>query len=1220
MKIMTSKMFPASRNVLFLLMLVAFAFAPSLLAQSAGTGALTGTISDPSGAVVPNVTVTLTSADTNQVRTVTTGADGGYKFALLPPGTYRIRFSTAGFKTAEVSAVTVNVTETPVLDRALEVGAQSEQVTVEAQTEALQTATSTLGNTVGSRTVTALPLSSRNYTQILALSAGTNTTANNATALGKGTQNMSVNGNDPGQNNFQMDGVNITNFANSGSANDASLYAGVGIPNPDSIQEFKVQTSTYDASYGRNPGANVNVVTKSGTNQIHGAGFEFLRDTIFNANDFFYNRNNPASATTKQILNQNQFGGVIGGPIKKDKLFIFGSYQGTRQKNGLASQGVTTAQLPPIPGGDRSAAGFAAALGAANCPQNNPGNANFVTPSGSQNVACNGSNISPVALAILNIKLPNGQYYFPSSGTSSYKQATFSSPAIYNGDQGLVNFDYLITPKNTLAGRWFYTNDPQIAPLGGQLPGAPSLLGFDNVNSVLKLTTIVTNSIVNEGRVSYQRNLAQTNAQAPPNVTNAQLGITPNVPGVQLPPAIAISASGFSILGGINNGTFSVTNQTQIADQISFSRGRHTMRAGFEWEQNAWPITWSGTRGNLTVGSFNDLLVGGPQNTATGQPGNINQCLYCTRSAPQGIIHGYYAAGGSAFFQDDFKASSRLTLNLGVRWEYNGALNDKYGNLTQIWVSRLQAVPLPPSGPTTSGPGVSQWVVPSNFTAHYGQPPDGVGISPNLTTERVGAPLTNFAPRIGFAYQLNNKLVVRGGAGIFFDRVGGDRIVYSVEQGNPYSATLDYNSLNNQTLANPFPATPLLGTFSSRYANFSPACLKNPNATIAVCNSNLNIPFLDEVLHTPLIRQYNLGVQYQFAPQWVLEVGYVGSSSINLMEQYHNNNTAVLASAANPINGITTNTVQNVLYRVPYLGYQAVGVRGTAFDAYANYNSLQATVRKQFSHGFTFQGAYTWSKDMTVEYNDVANSNNAGNLAQQYGPATFSRPQRFVANYSYDLPFGTHTGALQKVLGGWNVSGVTVVQGGSPMTIADQTAGTLFGTSGTSQAGFGRVQMAPGMTYADIVTPGSVEQRLGGISGGPGWFNKVAFIAPPAMSPTGTVYYSVAGNTGQAQCAAANPGITCGTLYGNSGTGIITGPGQFNFDLSILKTTQIFEKQTLQFRAEFFNLFNHPQFTNPNYGQGAIYALPNFAAGSFGQITSTSVNPRIIQFALKYIF
>jgi hypothetical protein len=1197
-----------------------FVFTSVLLAQSAGTGALTGIVTDPAGGVVPGAQVTLVSADTNQSRTASTGADGAYKFALLPPGTYRVRFSAVGFKTAEVSAIAVNVTETPVLDRALEVGSQSEQVTVEAQTETLQTATSTLGSTVGTRTVTSLPLSSRNYTQILALSAGTNTGANNATALGKGTQNMSVNGNDPGQNNFQMDGVNITNFANSGSANDSGLYAGVGIPSPDSIQEFKVQTSTYDASYGRNPGANVNVVTKSGTNQFHGAAFEFLRDTIFNANDFFYNRNNPASATTKQILNQNQFGGALGGPIVKNKLFIFGSYQGTRQKNGLASQGVTTALLPPIPAGDRSAPGFAAALGAASCPQNHPGDNNFRTPSGSQNVSCDGSNISPVALNILNIKLPNGQYYIPGSGVAGYKQATFTSPAIYNGDQGLINFDYLINSKHTLAGRWFYTNDPQIAPLGGQLPGAPGLLGFDNVNSVLKLTTLVSNSIVNEARVSMQRNLSQTVPQAVPGVTNAQLGITPNVPGVQLPPPFAIAASGFSILGGINNGTYSVTNQTQAADQISILRGRHSIRAGFEWEQNAWPITWSGTRGNFTVGSFNDLLVGGPQNTATGQPGNINQCLFCTRSAPQGIIHGYYAAGGSAFFQDDFKATSRLTLNLGVRWEYNGALNDKYGNLTQIWVSRIQAVPVPPAGPTTSGPGVSQWVVPSNFISHYGQPPAGILVNGDNTSERVGARLSNFGPRVGFAYQANNKLVVRGGTGIFFDRVGGDRIVYSVEQGNPYSATIDYNSLNNQTLANPFPALPVLGTFSSRYANFSPACLANPNATLAVCNSNLNIPFLSEVLHTPLIRQYNLGIQYQFAQQWVLELGYVGSSSINLMEQYHNNNTAQLASAANPINGITTNTTANVLYRVPYLGYQAVGVRGTAFDAYANYNSLQATVRKQFSHGFTFQGAYTYSKTMTVEYNNVANSNFAGDLGQQYGPATFSRPQRFVADYSYDLPFGTHTGVMQKLLGGWNVSGVTVLQGGSPMTIADQTAGTLFGTNGTSQAGFGRAQIAPGVTYADLATSGGVEARLGGASGGPGWFNKAAFIAPPAMSPTGTVYYSAPGNSGQAQCAAANPGITCGTLFGNAGTGIIQGPGQFNFDISILKTTKILENHTLQFRAEFFNAFNHPQFTNPNYGQGAIYALPNFAAGNFGQITSTSVNPRIIQLALKYLF
>ena len=278
-------------------------------------------------------------------------------------------------------------------------------------------------------------------------------------------------------------------------------------------------------------------------------------------------------------------------------------------------------------------------------------------------------------------------------------------------------------------------------------------------------------------------------------------------------------------------------------------------------------------------------------------------------------------------------------------------------------------------------PAISQWVVPNNFVSHYGQPPDGVFVNSLGTALRERAPLSNFGPRIGFAYQATNKLVIRGGAGIFYDRVGGDRVVYSVEQGNPYSATIDFNSFNSLTLASPFPATPVLGTFSSRYLSFAPACVANE--TLPGCTSNLNVPFLDEVIHTPLIRQYNLGVQYEFADRWVLEAGYVGSSGINLMNQYHNNNTALLASPSTPINGVTTNTTTNVLLRVPYLGYQAVGVRGTAFDAGSRYDSLQLTVRKQFTRGFTMQGAYTWSKALTNLYNNQANSNNAGDLGQQ---------------------------------------------------------------------------------------------------------------------------------------------------------------------------------------------------------------------------------------------
>lgn len=1148
--------------------------ASSLLAQSAGTGALTGTVTDPGGGVIPRASVTLTNTETNQVRETATGADGAYKFSLLPPGTYRVRIGAQGFRTAEIPAVTVNVTETPVLDQSLEVGAQAEQITVTAETETLQTANSTLGTTVGTKDVVSLPLSSRNYTQILALSAGTNAGANNATAFGKGTQDMSVNGNDPGQNSFQMDGVNINNFANAGSSNDSSLYTGIGVPSPDAIQEFKVQTSTYDASYGRNPGANVNVVTKSGTNQFHGTAFEFLRDTIFNANDFFYNRNNPLSSSVKQVLNQNQFGGVLGGPVVRNKLFFFTSYEGTRQKNGVSSSGFTSAYMPPIPAGDRSAPGFAAALGALNCPANHPGDPSYGT-FGGPNVACNGSNINPVILNILNLKLPSGAYYFPGSGTNGYREISFSDPAIYNEDQVVANFDYIINSKQTLAGRYFFTNNPQTLTLGGELPGAPSLLQFSNTDAVLKLTSLVSNNLVNEGRLSFQRNFSASNAAAPPGSDNSVLGITPMTPGVTKPPGIISIAGGYTMLG-VFGPTFSPTNQTEIADQISWSHGRHTIRAGYEYQDTRWPITWSGVRGLLLTGTFNDLLVGGA--------GNLLSCLYCSRSAPEGIVHGYSSPSMNAYVQDDFKVGPRLTINLGMRWEYDGALSDKYGNLTQTWVSRIQAVPNPPTGPTTSGPGVSQWVVPNNFVSHYGNPPDGVLINNSSTPERLHAPLSNFGPRIGIAYAATNKLVIRAGAGIFYDRVGADRIIYAVEQGNPYSATVDFGVPNQQTLANPFPSTPVLGTFSSRY--FDPATGNN---------SNLNVPFLDEVLHTPLVRQYNFGVQYEFAKRWVLEVGYVGSSGINLLDEYHNNNTPMLASPSNPIRGVTTNTVENIAYRVPYLGYQPVGVRGTGFDGSSNYNSLQVTVRTQTWHGLLLQGAYTWSKDMTDLYNSVANSNNASNLAQQWGPAVFSRPSRFVLNYNYLLPFGTHTGALNRVLSGWSVSGVTVIQDGTPMTIADSSAGTIYGTAGSAnQAGFARAQMCPGMTYANIATAGGIEARLGGNSGGPGYFNTSAFCNAPTIGD--------------------------GTGYGDSGSGIILGPGQFNWDISILKDTRIRENHLLQFRTEFFNAFNHPQFSNPNFSQGAIFSLPDRASATFGQITSTSVNPRIIQFALKYVF
>jgi hypothetical protein len=1182
---------------------------PSLMAQSAGTSGLTGTVTDPSGAAIPNVSVTITNNDTGQSRTATTGPDGVYKFSLLQPGSYKARFSASGFKTSEVGTVGLNVTETPVLDRSLEVGAQSEQVTVEATAETLQTESSTLGTTVGSKTVTALPLSNRNYTQVLGLSAGVNAGVTNATAFGKATQDYSTNGADPGQNNYQMDGVAINNIANGGSSNDAGIYAGIPIPNPDAIQEFKIQTSTYDASYGRNPGANVNVITKSGSNAFHGAAWYFFRNEDLNARDFFENANNGGA---QQILRQNQVGGSIGGPIKKDKLFFYANYQETRQFNGAVNgTGYLPVNLFPIPGGDRSAPGFQAALGSAMCPANHPSDPgayktlfSFI-PGFPQGVACDGSNISPVALSMLNIKLPNGQYYIPGSGTGDVTPHIFTDPATYEEHQLILNGDYLISTKNTLAMRYLYTNNPQTLPLAGGFPGAPAQAKYSNTDAVLKLTTLVTPTLVNELRGSFQRNFQLETDTTP--ATPQSLGMTPNIPQVtEMTPIVVI---GMGTIGGTLAPSYSPTTQMQVADQVSWSHGKHTFRAGYEYEETQWNITFQGLlRGLAFTGSFADLLIGkggcvpgdatcSPANpgATTGTPfSDVLQCLFCTRSGPGGLIHAYRLPNQNAFFQDDWKVSSKLTVNLGLRWEYDGIFSDKYGNLTNIWASQLLSTPVPSAPPSNIfNPGAAYLagnVVPNNYVAHYGQPPAGVLISNRGLPVSSGPPVDNFGPRIGFAWQTVPKLVMRGGFGIFYDRTAGDRFVHSVEQGNPYGETLDYSGPNPQSLANLYPATPPAGVFAARWANLQTGAY-----------SALNTPSLDQSLHTPLVRQYNLSIQYQFLPSWVLEVGYVGASGINLVDTYHDANTPGLASPSDPINGQTVNTAANAALRVPYLGYQPAGYQITSYDGVYNYNSMQVTVRKQFSHGLTLQASYTWSKDLTTltssNFNNIsADSNNPSDLAQQYGPAYFSHPQRFIINYSYDLPFGKHTGALGLLANGWNVSGVTTVQDGTPLTISDSGTGTVFGLG---SFGLARAQMCPGQTYGNIASSGGIDQRLGGGNGGPGYFNISAFcpglVAP--NSPDGS------------------------TLFGNTGQGIILGPPQLNFDISILKNFRISERQNVQFRTEFFNAFNHPQFDPPgNFSPTPPAQLAVSSPGQFGQITALAVSPRVIQFALKYVF
>jgi hypothetical protein len=1196
-------------------LVVAFLFfvAPSLMAQTAATGALAGTVMDQTKAVIPNVTVIVTSIDTGQARTVVTDATGGYKVGLLPPGAYRVQFEASGFKAIEFPSVTVNVTETNVLDGHLEVGTQSQEITVQAEVERVQTSNATVGTVMVGKTATDLPLTTRNYTNLLGLSAGANVGVFDAGNLGRGSQNISVNGSSTLQNNFQMDGVSIVNWGSTGSIVDNNGYAGIPIPNPDALQEFKIQTSLYDAGYGRNPGANVNVVTKSGTNQFHGTAFYFFRNTDLNANDFFRKITPPVGGVPndgRQVLNQNQWGGVFGGPIKKDKLFFFTSYQYTWQKNGIASSGSSAPILPPIPTGDRSNTGaFRAALGAAICPANNPSVKNDQTFEGGVQVACNGSNINPVALNLLELKLPNGTYAVPSSSNAAYQNTTFTIPALYQEYQVLGNVDYVVDSKNTLAGRFFYSTDPtkNSFSCGGTAPGSPGTclpgtnanVQFWNYAAVLKLTSLLTNNLVNEAHISYQRNPSRTQNELPPSFTNPAVGIAPIVPGINQLDSIVVSGL-FTMGASTSYDAHNAENQYQVADQLSWSHGRHTIRAGLEFDRNQKNTDYVGIGiGGLTFQTFPDFLLGlagcspgtYPTSCNASNPGGTNGSQFsnifntgtqASFVSSTGLVHGFRGASSNSFVQDDIKVKQWLTVNLGLRWEYDRLEWDKYGNASNIWPGLINAVPIPGSTPTTGT--LAGFVVPStfNFAAYPAPPVGGIFQSNHVIPTQNNPPIDNFAPRIGFAWQptKSDRFVVRGGFGYFYDYTGEANYDHALTQGEPYAVSVYQSGQANyfSTWAQPY--APGNFGYTPRWVNFA-----------AGTSSNVNEPIVAQNSVTPLTYEYNLNTQYEFLPTWVLELGYVGSHGIHqsvasqpineaqLVGNPLGTNTIIAPAIASGL--VTTNTVSNASLRVPYLGFAPNGLTQAGPDGDDKFNSLQVTVRKQMSHGLTLQAAYTWSRSFTTV---PLTSNDPNNSRQQYGLNTGYYPQRLAVNYSWDLPFGNPEGFKGKLVNGWNLSGVTIVQDGQPLTITDTRGGTIFGSVSTSRAEF-----AAGMGNANVATAGGVEARLGGsILGGPGYFNKAAFGTTPVI-----------GN---------------GTGYGNSGIGINPGPGQFNWDLSLAKMTKVGglrEDATLQFRTEFFNVFNHAQFNNP---------AVNVALGSFGQITSTSVNPRLIQFALKYAF
>ena len=1124
-----------------------------LQAQAPGTGAIRGVVQDPSGRAITNAEVSVENSATHAQRSVHTSASGEYAIPLLLPGTYSATAMAKDFMNARADSVMVVVSETSTVDFHLVI-ASTATVEVTARQDIADTESATLGRAVDEEAIHSLPLANRNFTQILSLSPGVLVGLPDATALGRGTQNVTANGSKTTANNIQFNGVDANNLAQNSAMNDTE-EVGVAVPAPDTVQEFKVQTANYDATYGRGTGANVDVISKSGSNELHGTAWEFLRNDLLNASDFF----SKLTGQPKPVLKQNQFGASLGGPIVRDKTFFFAAYQGLRSANGEAQ--VAPVILPQLTG-DRSAP----TLGAQFCA--------YPTAAGGTQVACDGSNIHPVALALLNFKLSSGQYAIPnpqialpSSDPTQLPvgESTYAIPASYREDQYSLNLDHTVTKKNSLAARLFYSRAPTaeaFSPNAANVPGWGTNEVDKNAMGVVSDTQTVNSNLVNVARFGFMRFDGIAAVENP--LSTAAIGtVSPTGFSGAGIPAPGITVDGLFTVGDAGTPSQAQKTNSYIAqDLVSLTRGRHFIRTGAEVKRHQVMVNAPFSQdGLLDIRTFNDFLLG-ESAQQNGSPNGLSNVTLSNGSS--GIFRkDERYTDFAAFLQEDVKLTSRLTANLGLRYEIFSPPSETKGRLVNFDPA-LASKNAPAEG-TLSG-----YVVTSNFT---GTVPDGV-----LKVNRKGLWPTrhlDFSPRLGFAYEVarHPELVLRGGYGIYFDRLSAGMSESLVSQ-PPYSTFQFIAGAQNgpATLDEPF--TPLLPSLSS-YPIFTPR-VPGGGSTVVGVSTQVQDPYTEE---------YNLNLQAGLGWNTLAEVGYVGTRSLHVAGSVEFNQ-ALLASPANPVNGETTNTVNNVIQRVPYAGIAPGSlVSDTAFAA--NYNALQASVTKQLSKGLQFLASYTWSRTLDETSGSSGGqvfelwllTNDQRNPRQNYGPTDFDRTHRAVLNFTYDLPgIRNYSAIVRAVSSNWRASGILVAQSGTPMTILDPSAGAVYGNYSFEN----RAQLSG----EPITTRGSMRSRVLGH-----YLNAAAFTSAP-VAPGGV--------------------SDSDTDFGNSGVGVVRGPGQRNIDFALERSLRISESHGIHLRGEFFNLTNTPNFANPLNLLGTGEA--------FGKITAKSNNPRIIQVAVKYQF
>ncbi len=1081
--------------------------AGSLTAQTF-RGTILGTVTDPSGAVISGANVTIHNVNTGQDRNTSTSGDGSYAVTELPIGTYDVTITQNGFQTSTTRTVAVDVASERRVDASLKPGQVNDKVEVSGESlPQINTSSTDLGGVLTQETVKDLPINGRDYTKLIFLTPGVTGSPDQITDSPGSFGEFSMNGARGRSNNYLLDGTDM----NDGYRNDPAInQAGVfGTPSAilpiDAVADMRV-LSNFQPEFGRNGGAIVNIVTKSGTNALHGGVFEYFRNDALDARNYFDPTTSPKAA-----FHNNQFGGSLGGPIVKDRTFFYLDYEGQRENVGVVS-------LACVPTLDQIA-------------------------QAKNNVALSGGTVSPVGQALLNFYPHNAANYIPgitsndsgcfNSAGQSTPDYTAVAPSLNNLSSVIGKIDHSFSPKDNISGRYFFGDSTQQFPLalnatGGQLPGfdtvTPTRVQLVSISNV----TIISPTKVNEIRYGWNR-FAEGFLPEDHNFDPSSIGLcnvttdSPNctssgLPIVILSPNPTGGVGYFSQLGATSGDPRQrVDSNSQFLDSFSWKINKHDVKFGGEFHRTSIEQSFDKySRGRVRFSDVESLLQFIPHDAFN----------YSGDSRRHTSQNGY-----GFYVQDSYRATSRLTLNYGLRWDYYAPVKEK-NNLFSDFV--------PTSGTTGSLVQVGSGGLSNVYQPDY----------------------RNFSPRVSFAWDVTGKgkSVIRAGYGMFFDAFSQDMLLGHLPYPTFYAPGPAYNNIG----PNPILEATLNPAAVNGAGVYQPG---QPLYGARGCGE-CDIFSFDQHIKTPYIENYNVNFQQQLSNNMVLQVGYVGSQGHRLMRFFDINQPT---QATITSSDLACNCINDVSVPRPY------GSPAGSFYIFqenstgqSNYNSLQASLRINNYHGFMSVINYVYSKSLDNSSDgedfvvNAAQPQDSNNPQKEYAPSNFNVPHRFVWVSGYELP--KMSGSWSRLKNGWGIDSTATLQSGQPFTLNYNFEDDYSGGG-------------DGFDRPDVVGPIVYNKS------NPANFLQLSSFAMPCTQAAG-------------QFSGFASDCVPGTRhYGNLGRNALVGPTYKQWDVAIYKNTAITERVSMQLRADFFNLLNHPNFSNP--------VLPSFIADPAANISQS---------------